>query len=204
MPGAGAIVRMGGGVPALDDVRLWSGLRTPEQLAAQRSSLPKDATPETLGDCSNGGPGDCAVGGKSCDNDFDCETCACVGAIPKGTCRTNDECTGGATCDDYVPPTQRYAFDDNLLARYEFDHDSYKGALGRAWNTRYRGDPDGVDCIDTHLRLPSAPAASSAPRARRRRTARRGSPACRRPSTIAAAEHTISAMRSQSRNNPRS
>ncbi len=156
-PGAGAKVLLGEGVDGLDDVRLWNIRRTADQIAETRAALPQDATPEEMGDCSNAGPGTCSGTTKSCDNDFDCTAPAtCVGQIPKGTCRTNSDC-GGVACLGYVPPTQRYAFDDNLIARYEFDFDSYQSGLDRAWNTRYYGDPadGGIDCVETPILPPT-------------------------------------------------
>ncbi|MFO0745302.1 MAG: hypothetical protein U1F43_06430 [Myxococcota bacterium] len=145
-PGAGATLRMGDGVDAVDDVRLWNVVRTADQIAAQRSALTQDGSPEILGDCSNAGPGKCDDQ-RACDGDLDCATGACHGAIARGTCRVDGDCSGGATCGGFVPATQRYAFDTSLIARYEFDYDSYKSLLGHAWNTRYRGDPDGgLDC----------------------------------------------------------
>ncbi|PKN53991.1 MAG: hypothetical protein CVU56_28915, partial [Deltaproteobacteria bacterium HGW-Deltaproteobacteria-14] len=153
--GAGATMRIAEGIPAVDDVRIWSVERTPEQIASQKSVLPQDGTPEKLGDCSNVGPGACADGGAECDADFDCDTGLCAGAVPRGTCRADADCGAGATCGGYVPPTQRYAFDAGLIARYEFDYDNYKSSLKRAWNTRYQGDPDGLDCEETPFAPPS-------------------------------------------------
>ncbi len=156
-PGLGATVRMAAphdafaSIASIDDVRIWATPRTPDQIAANTSSLPQDATPETLGDCSNAGPGTCTASQKRCDADFDCPAGACVGAIPTGTCRSDDDCDDDATCSGFVPSTQRWAFADDLVARWEFDYDSYQSGLGRAWNTRYRGDPSGqgVDCVAT-------------------------------------------------------
>ncbi|MBT9561002.1 MAG: hypothetical protein IV100_33570, partial [Myxococcales bacterium] len=141
VPGAGATLRLGDGLGGLDDVRVWTSRRTADQIDGFKNGLRQDASPEKLGDCSNAKRGKCSDQSGSCESDFDCDAGTCVGFIPSGTCRSDVDCTAGATCGGYVPPEQRYAFDTGLLARWEFDYDSYKSALGRAWNTRYHGDP---------------------------------------------------------------